>query len=406
MKLALLAPRVWDTIFYDQAVALARLGHEVAVYTEDDRAPSGARFTLIRENGVDFWAIHGSRRNPWTWLLDRLAKPWLGRRFFTTFVAIVRFLRRHRDADLVLVEGDWIGVFAALARRLVRFRWLVTVHDTLHLPIRLDYAGRPRSRWLTRAKMWVLHNADVIRANSPVTRDALVEAGCDPARIVLVPLHVLRWMRLEGVADLPAWRARCRRELRARYGIPPDAQLLVTMCRLTPVKGLELAVEALAAAGDADLHLLICGGDREVPGLGSYRDHLARLAERLGVGGATHFAGNVPIAEVKQVLAAADLHLAPSLMDTFNYGVVEAALVETPSLMSDKVGAAPWIAELGGGEVVPGRDPAAWAARIRAMTATARVADGELGRRCLERFSPERIAAELVAAAESHLARP
>jgi glycosyltransferase involved in cell wall biosynthesis len=404
LKLALLAPRIWDTIFYDQACALARLGHQVVVYTEDDRAPSGARFTVQRENGVEFWVIHGSRRNPWTWAFDRLAKPWLGRRFFTTLTAIIRFLRRHRDADAVFVEGDWIGVFAAIARGWVPFRWLVTVHDTLNLPIHLDYPGRPRSGWQMRAKMWVLNSAGLVRANSPVTRDALVEAGCDPARIVLVPLHIPRWMRLEDVADLAAWRGRCRQAVRPSYGIPLEAKLLVTMCRLTPVKGLELAVEALAAVGDPDYQLLVCGGDRDVPELGSYRDHLSRLAERLGVGGRTHFSGNVPISEVKRILAAADLHLAPSVFDTFNYAVVEATLVETPSLMSDKVGAAGWIAELGGGEVLASREPAAWGARIRSMTLASWPVDGELSRRCLERFSPDGIATELVAAVQ--LLRP
>lgn len=396
MNIALLAPRIWNTIFLDQARAWVRQGHQVAVYTEDDRGDSGRRFTRLREDGIDFWIIHGTRRHPLLAVFDRLAKPWLGRRFFTTLWAVTRFLYDNRQADMVFAEGDSIGLYVAMARRFFSFRWTVTLHDTLYLPIALDYPGRPQGGWRARAKMWVLRSADKVRANSPVTRDALIEAGIPASKLYLVPLHIPAWMGMDSVADLGPWRHACREKLLRQLGLKPESRLLVTMSRLTPVKGLELAVEALAASKTKNTVLLICGGDRQVPGLGSYSQHLRALAGRCGGEVRLRFAGDVPIEDVKEVLAAADLHLAPSLMDTFNYAVVEAALVETPSLMSDKVGAGPWIAELGAGEVIPGRDAIRWGARIAAHLRHPPGMQG-VSARCAARFDAETVAAQLLA---------
>ena len=48
MKIGIVAPGIWNSIHLDMAQALGALGHDVAVYTEDRRAPSGARFMPLR----------------------------------------------------------------------------------------------------------------------------------------------------------------------------------------------------------------------------------------------------------------------------------------------------------------------------------------------------------------------
>ena len=54
MKIGIVAPGIWNSIHLDMAQALGALGHDVAIYTEDGRAPSGARFL----NGVlDQWLV-------------------------------------------------------------------------------------------------------------------------------------------------------------------------------------------------------------------------------------------------------------------------------------------------------------------------------------------------------------
>lgn len=396
MKIGIVAPGIWNSIHLDMAKAFGALGHDVAIYTEDGRATSGARFLRLREGRLDFFVIHHVRRNPWTWLFDRLAKPWLGRRFFTTLVAMARYFAATRDCDLYFVEGDWIGFFVAILARFMPLRWVVCIHDSDYLRLPLAFPGRPASRWKEAVKLWVLRSADLVRANSFVTRDALVAGGCAPDRIRVVPLHITGWMRIDAITDMPAFKARARAEVFAKWHIPPGERLLVTMCRLVPVKGLDLAIRGFARAARrrAGLHLMLCGGDRVVPGLGSYREHLAGIAAEEGVAAQVIFAGNIDIREVKRYFAAADLQLAPSVIDTFNYGVIEAAMVETHTIASDMVGAGPWVQEVGAAAIVPGRDPEAWGRAIEAFLASGvpPFAGGAIS----DRLAPQRIAPMLI----------
>lgn len=405
MKIGIVAPGIWNSIHLDMARALGALGHDVAIYTEDARAPSGARFLRLHEGRLDFFVIHHQRRNPWTWLFDRLAKPWLGRRFFTTLVAMARYFAATRDCDLYFVEGDWTGFFVAIVGRFMPLRWAVCIHDTDYLRAPIAFPGRPASRWKGAVKLWVLRSAGLVRANSYVTRDALVAGGCQADRIRVVPLQITGWMRIDAIADMPAFKARARAEVCAEWQIPPEGRLLITMCRLVPVKGIDLAVRgfAVAARRRAGLQLMICGGDRVVPGLGSYREHLARIAAEEGVAGQVIFTGNIDIREVKRYLAAADLQLAPSVVDTFNFGVVEAAMVETYTIASDMVGAGPWVQEVGAATIVPGRDPQRWGAAIDSLldAGVPAICGGAIA----ERLEPRRIAAMLLELARELVSR-
>lgn len=345
MKIGLIATGIWGSIHLEMARELQRLGHVIRIYTEDNRAPSGMSFSRFTEDGLDFWVIHGFRRNPWTWLPDRLFKYWLGRRFFTTLVAIRRFIRANEDCDVFVVESDWLGFFVALATRFLPVRWVVGIHDTDYLDAPINYPGRPQSRWRTAVQRWVLRRANAVRANSPFTRDALVAGGCPPEKIAVVPLHVTQRMFPPPSPPLPEFRAAARRTWRVKLGVPDQALLLATMCRLTPVKHLELAVDVLVELRRRGVvaWLVLYGGDRRLAGAGSYAAQLATRAAQGGAGEHLIIAGEVAPEQVSEALAAVDLHLAPSWVDTFNFAVVEAALVGTPSLVSPRVGAAPWL---------------------------------------------------------------
>jgi glycosyltransferase involved in cell wall biosynthesis len=396
MKIGLIAPGIWNSIHLDTARAWAELGHEVAIYSEDARAPSGSSFLRFREGRLDYFVIHHVRRNPWTWIFDRLAKPWLGRRFFTTLVAIARYLRATRDCDLYFVEGDWIGYFVLLLARIMPFRWVVCIHDPDHLRTRVSFPGQPRNPWREKVKLRVLRGADLVRANSFVTRDLLIEGGCAAECIRVVPLHITDWMRVDDIADMSAFKEESRICVFAAHDIPANCRLAITMCRLVPVKGLDLAVRAFARAARQrpGLRLMICGGDRVIPGLGSYRALLERVAVEEGISGQVIFAGNIDIREVKRYLAAADLQLAPSVIDTFNYGALEATLVRTHTLASEMVGAAPWVVEAGAATIVQGRDAEVWGRAIntcldKGVTSSAdRLIGGTL--------APKRIASMLI----------
>jgi glycosyltransferase involved in cell wall biosynthesis len=136
-----------------------------------------------------------------------------------------------------------------------------------------------------------------------------------------------------------------------------------------------------------------------VPGIGSYRAALEAHASKLGIANRVVFAGAIDKLQVARHLAAADVHLAPSVIDTYNYAVLEATFVGTPSLMSQMVGAGPWVVEAGGGEIVATRNPSDWGEKLAMRLARSptlqsrRTAADKLG----AVTHPERIATELLA---------
>lgn len=395
MKIGLVATGIWSSIHLDVARELHARGHAIAIYTEDNRAPSGMRFTRMDDAGLMFWVIHGIRRNPWTWLPDRMFKVWLGRRFFTTLVAIWRFVRANRDCDVFVVESDWLGFFVGIVSLFEPMRWVVGIHDTDYLAAPIAYPGRPVSAWRSTVQRWVLRRASLVRANSYVTRDALLAGGSPPERTVVVPLHCPARMVPPAVPTLAEFRRASRERWRPVFGVPEAAKVLITMCRLTPVKHLELAVEALASLRRKrdDVWLVLCGGDRNLPCIGSYAASLRALAERLGAADRLVIAGNVPVDEVSAALAAADLHLAPSWVDTFNFAVLEATLAGTPTLASRGVGASPWMGEAA--RVVPYDQPGSWATAIDEGLRPAHSVSEACRAKVLRELAPGRIADQL-----------
>ena len=104
---------------------------------------------------------------------------------------------------------------------------------------------------------------------------------------------------------------------RAELGLPAGP-LVLSVCRLHPVKRLDLLIRAFvrvrATAPDA---LLVLVGD------GPERDRLAALARSAGVAEAVRFCGPIPDGELWSYYAAADVFAAPTVAD-FNIAPYEA----------------------------------------------------------------------------------
>ena len=370
MRIGMLAAGVWRSVHLDVAKAMQRAGNEVHVFTEDQRLPTAVRLTRVEEAGVSIWGIHNEKRNPWVWLPDKLLKPVLGgRRFFTSLIAIANFISSTR-CDIYMVEGDGLGKFLALLAPLIRVRWVLCVHDHENLGVTLGYPGEPKGWLKAKVKKWVFSKAHGLRANSRVTRDVMIEAGIPSERITVIPLHCVDRMLL--TEEIALFRAKARNLVIERPRLPESCQIALIMCRLTPFKGIELAIQGFARAAHASVSsvLMICGGDRQVEGLGSYRQHLERLALELNIAERVIFTGNVESQDVKQYYAAADLHLVPSWIETFNYSAVEAALVGTRTLMTDKIGSGAWLSETGAAVVSIGRNVDAFGDAAAQLLAT------------------------------------
>lgn len=396
MRIGHIATGISQSVHLDISKALARAGHEVIVFTEEDYAESPREFTRKVEDGVEIWAINSKRRNPWLAVPDRLAKPWLGRRFFTILAALSRYIRESR-CDVYMVESDPLSITLSLVRYRHEFRWVASVLDQQYLGYRFGYPGEPSNAFHEKSKRWMLERANGIRACAPAVADTIRHAGIDPAKIVVVPFYWTPRMIVDG--ELSAYRAEARQRVFSKHGFPAETRMMLASCRLTPLKGLELGAEALAHVRAVYPHtrFVIAGGDRSMPGLGSYRAMIERAATAAGVADALTFTGDLPHDDVKLYYAAADVHVAPSYVDSFNYSAVEAALAGTPSVLSDNVGVAPWLEECGAAIVVRERDAAAYGKAVLRLLSS----DGDPQRmdamiRCVkETLAPDAVAKDM-----------
>ena len=96
-------------------------------------------------------------------------------------------------------------------------------------------------------------------------------------------------------------------------------------------KGLDAAIDALAATGRRNLKILVAGHDRAAP------QFVAR-AERAGVGGRVTFVGAQE--DVRFVYAASDCFILPTRYDPFPNAALEAMASGLPVIVSEQCGAA------------------------------------------------------------------
>jgi len=113
---------------------------------------------------------------------------------------------------------------------------------------------------------------------------------------------------------------------------------------LISLKGIDLALEALARSGVKATFTLI--------GSGNYLDTARRLAGRLGLAERVLFRGRMPRVEVLKTYRDYDVFLFPSLHDTGGYALIEAMSNELPAICLDCGGPAVAVRE-GCGVKVP-----------------------------------------------------
>ncbi len=146
-----------------------------------------------------------------------------------------------------------------------------------------------------------------------------------------------------------------------RAGVPRQGARWLAIGRVSPNKGLESTIAALAVArahGDPAASLLLVGK----PATDSYDAALHRYVADLGLASSVRFAGHASDATVAAAYAGADVLVVTSEHEGFCVPVVEAMAAGLPVVAFDQ-GAVPEV--LGGaGVLVPNKDPYALAGAI------------------------------------------
>jgi D-inositol-3-phosphate glycosyltransferase len=210
----------------------------------------------------------------------------------------------------------------------------------------LSEGERPESAGRLRGEQLLATASDGVVAVSRAEEGTIVERlHADPAHV-----HVV----LPGV-DAALFHGGSRRTTPRPY--------VVTAARIEPLKGLDLAIRALAAVPEAVRpDLVIAGGPTD--GYEWHLDELSSLARRLDVGERVSFAGPLSRDDLAITFAHASAVLVPSHSETYGLVALEAAASGVPVLASASGGLCEAVRP---SSLVSSRDPAEWAARLEAL---------------------------------------
>jgi D-inositol-3-phosphate glycosyltransferase len=194
--------------------------------------------------------------------------------------------------------------------------------------------------------------------------------GADPDRIEVLPPGV----------DHRVFSPGSREDARSRLGLP-GRRVLLFVGRIQPLKGLDLAVQALAEIDDAVLWAV--GGPSGADGPAEL-ERVQKLAGDLGVAERLLILPPRPHHELADYYRAADVCLVPSRTESFGLVALEAAACGTPVVAASVGGLRSIVVDGETGLLVEGRDPLEWATAV-ALLLDDRDLAGSMGARASAR---------------------
>jgi D-inositol-3-phosphate glycosyltransferase len=248
----------------------------------------------------------------------------------------------------------WLsGQVGALARD----RWGVPLVHSMHTMAKvkndlLAEGDTPEPQVRVIGEEQVVAAADMLIANTvDEAKDLINSYDADPARVEVVHPGV----------DLEAFRPVPMLAARARLGLPPDADVLLFVGRIQPLKAPDVLLRAAQQLLRRDpsrrsrLLVAVVGGPS-----GSGLEHptaLADLATDLGLADVVRFVPPVRRDELVDWYAAATLVCVPSYNESFGLVAVEAQAVGTPVVAAAVGGLTTAVADGRSGFLVTGHDP-------------------------------------------------
>jgi D-inositol-3-phosphate glycosyltransferase len=243
---------------------------------------------------------------------------------------------------------------------LARDRWGVPLVHSAHTLAKVKNANlaagdtpEPFSRIIGEEQ--VVAVADALIAPTAEEASELIQMyDADPAKVATVPPGV----------DLDVFAIGDKAESRVRLGLRPDAQVLLFVGRIQPLKAPDVLIRAAALMVDADpglrerLVVLVVGA---ASGTGlTDPDRLVRMCHELGIADNVRFVPPVVREKLADYYRAADLTVVPSYSESFGLVALEAQACGTPVVAAAVGGLPTAVADGRSGVLVDGHDPAQW----------------------------------------------
>jgi D-inositol-3-phosphate glycosyltransferase len=327
---------------------LARRGVEVDVFTRashSDQPDAVAVEPGFRVNHV----TAGPRRPVAKEQLPALVPDW------TAGVA-ARLVAGDGPPD-ALHANYWLSGGAGHA---LKHRFDLPLISTFHTLDRVKATAGEGEEPLRRAtaEVEIIGCSDVVLASCSVEGDQLAELyGADPGRIEIVAPGV------EHAFFGPGDQAQARRAV----GLDGDGPVIVFVGRIQPLKGLGMAVEALARITMSPPPTLVVVGGPSGPHGHEELRRVTAAASRLGVGERIRMVPPQPHEILSTYYRAADVCVVPSRSESFGLVALEAAACGVPVVAAAVGGLTTLVDDGRTGYLVDGSEPGDYAARLETV---------------------------------------
>ncbi len=217
--------------------------------------------------------------------------------------------------------------------------------------------GDPEPEWRDRAEAEIIRGSDAICVSCVEEEEQFRRLYGDPnGRIEIIAPGV------EHAFFTPGDQGGARHAL----GIDKQVPLIVFVGRIQPLKGPDVAIQALAGLhelGHGDARLLIVGGASGRNG-GVEEDRAHDLVDELDLHDYVDFVAPQPHHILSTYYRAADIVVVPSRSESFGLVALEAAACGTPVVASAVGGLLSLVDDGETGRLIDGRNPADYAAAM------------------------------------------
>jgi glycosyltransferase involved in cell wall biosynthesis len=235
---------------------------------------------------------------------------------------VIRYLQQT-GADLVHTQLEAANILGNLSAKLLHLPSVCTIHVMPSLEVKTKTRLHQKVEWFS-----LRHFCDrVISVSEEAARYHRKVSRAPQEQVTTI----YNGIDLSGFVSMD--RDGERKAVRAELGIPPDANVLVTVAVLRPQKGIQYMIRALPAILNShpNTWYLIVGG-------GSHHDALIEEVNHAGVKDRVVFAGMRK--DIPRLLAASDVFVLPTLTEALPTVLAEAMAARLP-IVASRVGGIP-----------------------------------------------------------------
>jgi glycosyltransferase involved in cell wall biosynthesis len=340
------------------AERLVRRGHEVIVFTSNSDIAEDLDVPVnqpVEVDGVEVWYFsHKDFFKLWLPFIPYLSKS-VG--FMYNPLISRQLYRLMPEIEVVNTHNPFGYPSCAAAWAAQRWHKPLFVHQRgVFDPARLEFRSFKKKLFIDLVVRPIMRKATTLIALTQAELESFRALGVEtPCRIVPNGVEVEGYRQRPGPTSV--WK------------IPPQAQVILFLGRLHPIKGVERLLEAFLQICDRlPEALLVMAG----PDDWSYTAEFTRRVQQAGVAERVIIPGMVTGEAKLDLLARADLFCLPSDAEGFSMAVLEALASATPVLLSPGC-YFPEAEKAGAGRVVPPTPEALAEALIDMLSQPARL---------------------------------